>query len=89
MSSAVLLICKLRLVLYSAGSRMKSIHVLILRSLDLIQTSILDRYHSICAFAVGILLCVAVIVMSSAYITDCMRLEKYRCVLCVSKCRHI
>ena len=55
----VLLICRLSLVLYSAGSRVKNVQVVLsessMRLFDLVQVWMLCRYGCMCAFAVCVL----------------------------------
>ena len=71
MSNIVLLICRLSLMLYSAASGVKNVQVvfseLCMRLFDLVQAWIQCRYDCVYTFAVYLLLCVDVIVMSSVY----------------------
>ena len=69
MCSVMLLICRLSRVLYSVGSRVKNVQVILfelsISLFDFVQVWLLCKYDCMCAFAVCMLLCVAIIVMSS------------------------
>ena len=67
MSSIVLLICRLSLVLYSAGSGVKNVQV-VLSELSMRLFEQACRSGCMCAIAVCMLLCVAAIVMSDVHI---------------------
>ena len=71
MGSAVLFIFRSRLLLYSAGSGVNRVQVVLsgfsVRLFCFVQAKTLCRYGCIYIFAVLVLVCVAVMVMSSAY----------------------
>ena len=70
--SVVLLISKLKQVLHSMGSEEKSVILpqLRMRLFNLVHAWMLCRYECMYASALCMLLCVALIVMSSAYVMN-------------------
>ena len=70
MRSAVLLICRRRLLLYSAGSGVNRVQVVLfgfsVRLFCFVQPKTLCRYGCMYFFAALVLVCVDVMVMSSA-----------------------
>ena len=70
MGSAVLFILRSRLLLYSAGSGVNRVHVVLsrfsVRLFCFVQTKTLCRYGCIYCLAALVLVCVDVMVMSSA-----------------------
>ena len=75
MSSALLFMFRPRLTLYSAGSGVNRVQVvlsgLIMRSLCCVQSKTLCKYGCMYFLAALMLVCVDVIVMSSAYNITC------------------
>lgn len=73
--SVVLFICSARLVLYSAGSGVKRVHVVLsglsLRLFACVHLYTSCRYGCMYALAACLLECVDVMVMSSAYVMSC------------------
>ena len=71
MRSAVLFIFRYRLLLYSAGSGVNRVHVLLsgfsMRLFCFVQAKTLCRYSCMYFFAALVLVCVDVMVMSYAY----------------------
>ena len=75
MGSAVLFICSSMLHLYSAGSGVKRVHVVLsglsMSSFSCVQLYISCRYGCMYALAAFLFECVDVMVMSSAYVMSC------------------
>lgn len=78
MFSMLLLICRFSLVLYSAGSGVNSVHVVLselrMRLFVCVHACMRCKYGCRYVFAMSMFLCVVVIVMSSAYVVSCVYL---------------